>query len=149
MKIVLGLFVSLLLISNVEAQDFESKSVSIEKNQPAPFSGLLLNSVAIAKILTEKEYLQKKCILEKEYENNKIKSKCELDGGNIKIELDILKKKYDVVNQIKNDEINKLYGTISKFEQSDNYKWIWFVGGVFLGVSATVGTAYAVSHAVR
>lgn len=132
---------------SVYAQDFQGKTINIKKNEPAPYDGILLDSVAIAKILAEREYAKKQCDLDKNYELNKQQAKCDLENSKLKVDLDVLNKKYDEVNKLKDNEISRLTELVKKSDDSGKYKILYFIGGVVVGIGATVGIAYAVVHA--
>jgi len=110
---------------------------NIKKGDLAPYDGSLLNKEALAKIQTEYDKQKKLCELETEYLTTRQKIDCDLKISAAKIELEALKKKYDSVVQIKQDEIERLQDLAIKNDGSNN-KW-WLAGGVAAGVLITVG----------
>lgn len=123
----------------------EGKATPIEKNTPAPYTGVLLDPTAVAKILSDKEYQKKKCELDQQYSLDKAKAKCDLDANTCKIERDICQKKYDEINKLKDEEIKRLQNLVVK-DNSDSMKVLIFVGGVLLGMAATIGIGFAVAQ---
>lgn len=136
----------LLMPSYVLAQEEIPKVLSMRKGQIVPFDGNLLNAAAIAKIIVEKEYAQKHYELNKDYELNKQKMRFELEINNLKIELEIAKKKQEEIVRIKERENNRLIELLKKSEQNNNYKIWWVAAGIFSGAALTVGTTYAINH---
>jgi hypothetical protein len=116
----------------------------IEKGQPAPYDGSLLNNEALAKIMAEKQKAKELCELENKYLKMRSEVDCDLKVNNAKIELDAAKKKYDAVVQIKQEEIERLQKLALK-NDNNNHKW-WLAGGVIAGVLVTVGAFLLVAQ---
>ncbi len=122
-------------------------AVPISKGQAAPFSGVLLTNEAVAKILADKEYQKKKCEMDTQYELEKQKTKQSLELGLCKIDLELGQKKYEIINKIKDDEITRVRDIAVKSQDSSSKNTWYLVGGIALGILASVGVTYAVMSA--
>jgi hypothetical protein len=139
----LGIFVHVRYANAQTTAEESSQVITLKKGEQAPFEGSLLNPIAIAKILAEKEYAKKSCDLDKSFELQKQKVKCDYDISGLKIEIDILNKKYDVITKIKDDEIKNLRDMVLKASNEGVYNKYWFVCGIVIGVATSIGILYA------
>ena len=145
MKYVIFVLCSLVAFPVFAQEDLGSgKATTLKKDQPAPYDGTLLDPVAVATILAAREYAQKQCDLDKSLSLAKQQAKYELDVNSLKIERDTIKEKYQIVMEIKNQEINRLTDVLSKNDKANNWKYVWFIGGVILGAATTIGISYAI-----
>jgi hypothetical protein len=122
---------------------------TVVQGAPAPFTGTLMNPQAVAQILADKEYAKKQCDLDSAFALAKLQMRFDKESAELRLTNEILSKKYDTVVALKNAELNRVYDTVIKAEKSSSYKWLYFIGGAALGVGLSIGTAYAISHAVR
>lgn len=123
------------------------QATTLKKGQPAPFDGTLLDPVAVATIIADKETAKKQCELDSSLSLSKQQAKCSLDSANLKLERDILAKKYETVVGLKDKELNRLYDTLAKNEKSNSWKYVWFAVGIVAGAGTTIGIAYALNGA--
>lgn len=147
----LFLIVSLLLSSiTARADDPENNAVvtPLTKGQPAPFPGVLFSSDAVAKVISDKEALERSKTLavqrqidigaaQLKFEIDKITSTCTADKTILQAQLDYQK------NQVKilNDQIKK--------QSSGPGAPVWFAIGTGAGIVITVLTVFAVSQAQK
>lgn len=124
----------------------EETIIIIKKGTPAPFDGSLLSPEAIVKILSEKEYQDKKCALDKEYELAKQKVKCDLDLNKCQVEKDICNQKFDSINKIKDEEIKKLNELVVQSEKKNSYSNWYFIGGMMVGIVVAIGSSFAIYY---
>jgi hypothetical protein len=127
----------------------QGQTTTLTKGQPAPFLGTLLDAEAVANILAQKEFALKTCELDKQLSEAKLTAKSNLDLSNIKLERDILQKKFDIITSLKDAELTRAYSTIETVTKSNRWYWAYFVGGVLAGSALTVGVAYSISHASK
>jgi hypothetical protein len=127
----------------------QGRVITLEKNMPAPFGGTLMDADAVARILADKEYALKQCELDKTLAIAIQKVKLDLDLGSMRVERDILQKKFDTIMSLKDAELTRAYSTIETVTKSNRWYWAYFVGGVLVGSALTVGVAYSVSHASK
>ena len=118
---------------------------TVVKGAPAPFSGTLFDPTAVASILAAREIAKKQCELDSALVSAKQQAKCDLESANLKLERDILSKKYDTVVALKDKELDRVYEAVAKSEKSNSYKWLWFVGGVVVGGGIAVGLAFGLN----
>tara|TARA_Y100000034_G_C6826945_1_gene372921 strand:+ start:661 stop:1125 length:465 start_codon:yes stop_codon:yes gene_type:complete len=132
------------LTTNVAAQELENQEgrvTSISIDEKAPYSGILLDSIAGAKFIAKSRY----CAEELELRLNK---QFEVKLTNKQLAIDLLQTQYDILNKTHNQllaqkekEINQL-NEIIKDEIGDYSHW-WFAGGVVMGIVLSIGIFYA------
>ena len=123
----------------------EAKLVEVEKNDPAPFSGVLLNAPAAAQMLANKKYLKEGCELKIDYELSKLQAQHDLVLKSLQISLETTEKKYDSILLIKDEEIKRLNDIA--LESSGDYSHWWAAGGFIVGAVISVGIFFAASEA--
>ncbi len=121
----------------------QPKITSIAKDQPAPYSGVLLNTVAAAKIFTEKEFIDMECELRIEYAVQKEILRLNLLLETNQATLESMDKKYTTLLDIKDQEIKRL-GKVAS--ETNDWSSLWYVGGIITGVVLTVAIVYAVKE---
>ena len=121
-----------------------AKITGIKKGEEAPYNGVLLNTVAAAKIFADKEYSAKECELRINYEVQKEILRMQLLLDTTKVSLDASQKKYDAVFKIKDDEIERLTKLVLK--PKSDYSALWGAGGVLVGIGLTIAVVYAVGE---
>ena len=134
------------------AQESESlvppngKITGLRYKQPAPYSGVLLNSVAAAKLLAEKGFSDKQWELKLQYELAKQSAQLSLTIESQKVSYLALEKKHNTLMKIKDGEIERLAKIASN--TSDFSVW-WATGGVVVGIALTIGVVYAVQPGLK
>ena len=136
MKLTIFLVLSTFLSSTSHAEDM-GKFTFLGQNQRAPFEGGLFDPTAMVNMVVKVEELQLECDLHLEYELDKLSSSYKLQTDSLQIEQDTLNKKYELLQQSTNSQIEKLQETLKK--QSPKNNWIWFAGGVAAGIATTYG----------
>jgi len=122
------------------------KITGLRYKQPAPYSGVLLNSVAAAKLLTNKDFSDKQWELKLKYELAKQSALLNLTIESQKISYQALESKHTVLTNIKNDEIERL----SKLAANTNdYSTWWATGGVVVGIVLALVTVYGVKEITK
>ena len=119
----------------------DPKIKPMNKGEVAPFSGGLFNSTAVAQSIAEKEYNAEQCRLRIGHIEQKEDAKCKLLVTTATVEIDFLKKKYDSILKIKDEEVIRL----QKFaleKPNKNSHW-WFAGGVVAGIVTSIAIFYA------
>ena len=146
-KKIFTIFIALCFIcttTKAAAQDLENeagKVTAINEGEQAPFSGILLDSIAGAKFIAKSKY----CAEELEL---KIKKDFEVELTNKQLAIDLLQTQYDTLKNTheqllvqKEKEIDQL-NEIIKDEIDDHSHW-WFAGGIVAGVLLSIGIFYA------
>tara|TARA_R110000824_G_scaffold223663_1_gene411391 strand:- start:243 stop:719 length:477 start_codon:yes stop_codon:yes gene_type:complete len=122
------------------------KITGLRYKQPAPYSGVLLNSVAAAKLLTNKDFSDKQWELRLEYKLAKQSALLNLTIESQKVSHQALEKKHFTLMNIKDDEIERL----SKIAANTNdYSRWWAVGGVVVGIALALVTVYGVKEITK
>ena len=144
-KKVISVFVSLILLTLptlVSAQETEEgRLTTINMGEPAPYSGILLDSIAAAKINVDKKYSLLKYDLQLEMELAKIKAQHDLILGTLQAEHDSLKEKNNSLLEIKNVEIDRLRDLLK--DSPNDYNHWWLAGGVVVGIATSIAIFYA------
>jgi len=135
MKQLLSIFLVILFAFPAWAQ--EGVITEIQKGQRAPFTGVLMDAKAAAKVLTDQKYTAEECKIELDREIEILKAKLGLDLKISEIKLNSATDKYTSLLSIK-DEENKRLQELA-LERPNDYTHWWFVGGVIGGVVLTVG----------
>ena len=120
------------------------KITGIKKGEVAPFTGVLLNTLAAAQVFTEKSFLNEECQLRIDYAVQKEVARMNLLLNSTKASLDSVEKRYSTIIKIKDTEIERL-SKIALESNNNNSAW-WAAGGVIVGISLTIATVYAVGE---
>jgi hypothetical protein len=148
MKIATGLiFVATFLFSSFAfAQEFP-KVTTVRKGDAAPWSGTLMNDVAVAQTIADRKAQENQCALQNKYITDKEGAKCDLLVGGSKINLDYTTKKYESLLELKNQEIARM--TKLAEANSKDYSKLWLAGGVLIGVASTIALFFLVNAASK
>ncbi len=137
-------FIIVMLPITVKAQEIDElkgRIVPINKNEKAPFSGVLLDTVAASKVTIDKKYSLLESKLKLDFELKKLKAEYQLKIDSLQLSHDTLKLKTDSLINIKNDEITRLQDLVKK-DPNDHTQW-WFAGGVAIGIVVSIGIFFA------
>ncbi len=121
--------------------DLNGTVTSLNKGDAAPYAGILLDSEATAKILTERKYLGLQYELKLDLEMKKLITTHELKLGLLQSRFDSLQGKHSEILKIKNNEITRLQ-EIVKDRPNSHSEW-WLAGGFVIGVLVSIGVFYA------
>ena len=144
---VLSVFICFLLALTpvtVYAQEtnLSGKVSSLVKGEAAPYTGVLLDTVASSKMLVDKKYVKLEVELELRKEFAKELAEKRLAFDLLKVEYDSLKKIHDETIKIKDEQITMLNDTLRDEISGDYSEW-WLTGGVALGIILSVTIFYA------
>jgi hypothetical protein len=123
----------------------KGKITGLRYKQKAPYSGVLLNSIAAAKLLTDHKYLDKQWELRLQYELARQASKFKLTIESQKVTYLALQEKHTTLLGIKDKEIERLTKIAAN---TNDYSVWWATGGVIVGIALTIAVVYAV-HEVK
>ena len=124
MKQLLSIILVILFAFPAWAQ--EGVITEIQKGQQAPFTGVLMDAKAAAKVLTEQKYTAEECRLEMDRELEILRAKLELDLKISEIKLSSANEKYTSLLSIKEEE-NKRLQELALKSPNDYSHW-WFAG---------------------
>jgi len=133
-------FVILSIPSHTLAQQ-GGRVTDLQEGNPAPYSGILLDTAASARLLTEKEYQDEDCDIKINYELEKIKARHALEFGIIESKVVLLEEANSSILSMKNSEIGRLQELALK-NPNDNAHW-WFAGGLAAGILTSLAIFYA------
>ena len=119
------------------------KVTGLAKGEKAPYAGVLLNSSAVAKVFSERNYSIVECQLKIDYMLKKEIAKHQLFLKSMEASLDASNKKYDAIIKIKDKEIEKLTDIALK---KKDYTAIWITAGFVTGIVLTIGMFFVVSE---
>ena len=114
----------------------------VQKGEAAPYTGVLLNSLAAAKLFSEKSYSGLECDLRIKYEVEKESARLRLLLDSTKVSMETLDQKYTSIITIKDNEIARL-GKIAS--DKNDYSSLWFAGGIVAGIVTSVVIVYAIN----
>ena len=122
----------------------QPKVTGIQKDDPAPYSGVLLNSLAAARIFSEKSFSSEECKLKIDYNVEKETARMNLLLESTRISLNSVEQKYTSIINIKDTEIERL--SKIAIEKSNDYSMWWLAGGVVTGIGLTIALMFAVKE---
>ena len=144
MKQLLSIILVILFAFPAWAQ--EGVITQIQKGKRAPFTGLLMDTKAAAKVLTDQKYTAEECKIEMDRELEILRAKLELDLKISEIKLNSANEKYTSLLNIK-DEENKRLQELALKSPNDYSHW-WFAGGVIGGIVLSV-SIFAVAVEIK
>jgi len=115
--------------------------IGLRKGQPAPYSGVLLNSLAAAKLFVNKDFSEQECALRLEYAVQKEIAKANLLLESTRASMHFMEQRYVSIVSIKDKEIKRLSDIASN--QNDYSVW-WAAGGIVVGIGLTLAVVYGV-----
>jgi len=148
--------VALILICNLifpvslfaqETSPEPPKIVDLEKDEKAPFAGVLLNPTAGAQMLANQKFSEAGCKLKVDFELKKLKAQHDLMMESLKISMNASENKYTSLLKIKDEEVERL-SSIALDRPNDYSHW-WAAGGFLVGALVSIGIFYAASQASK
>jgi len=146
-KVLLSIVISLsivlapLQVKAQEAEELEGQITAIQVNQKAPYTGILLDPVAAAKINTDKKYSLMEYELKLDYELKKIEADYTLRLSTLQARYDSLKESSDSIINIKAEEISRLQEIAT--DSPNDYAALWASLGLIIGAALSIGIFYA------
>ena len=144
MKQLLSIFLVILFAFPAWAQ--EGVITELQKGQKAPFTGVLMDATAAAKVLTDKKYTVEECRLEIDREIKLLSAQLELDLQISDIKLKSATKRYDQLITIKDEEIGRLQELA--LESPNDYSHWWLAGGVLGGIIISI-SVFAIAVEIK
>ena len=129
------------LLANPPETQPQPKVTGVKKGDSAPYSGVLLNSLAAARIFSEKSFSSEECKLKIDYNVEKETARMNLLLESTRISLNSVEQKYTSIINIKNTEIERLSKIAS--ERPNEYSMWWLTGGVLTGIGLTIALLFA------
>ena len=133
---------SIILSPVAHAQD-EQGAATVQKGEPAPFSGTLLTNEAAATLLAEIQLCSERASLEYELDLERQKSTCNLEKNLLEIRLDSQKKMYENIISAQDQQIDYAL----KIRDPKLSREASFVIGIASGILLTAASAYAIDLA--
>jgi hypothetical protein len=144
-----GLLLSFMLTSTVAIADDASEPLvaPLRQSQKAPFSGLLLNPPAAAKIIVDYNNIKTQVEIEttKAVEIEKAKAKKTIDD--LKTELEYTKTVADAITKSREKQVDVLLQKVNDLEKNRSDPALWCGIGVASGVVVTVLTILVIGAA--
>ena len=119
----------------------QPRIMGIEQGQAAPYAGVLLNSIAAAKIFTESNFSQTECDLRVKYEVEKEAARLNMLLETTRVSMEAMDKRHRTLIEIKDKEIERLSEISSN---TNDWSALWYAGGVLTGIGLTIAIVYAV-----
>jgi hypothetical protein len=120
------------------------KITGIKKGEPAPYTGVLLNTLASAQIFTERSFLNEECQLRIDFAVQKEIARMDLLLNSTRASMESMEQRYTAIVRIKDTEIERL--SKIALEPKNDYSVWWATGGVIVGIALTIGVVYAVGE---
>lgn len=146
-KIILIISLTSFTVATSRAQTTTSTTgqfTHLNKGDSAPFDGTLFDPIAVAKILSEREFAKKECDLRIERELGIQQSTCRRDIDLLKSELEIEKKKYELIVGAQQEEIEVLRNLAK-----GNDNMLWTSVGFALGAVTSVAIFFAAVEIIK
>jgi hypothetical protein len=115
-------------------------------NQRAPYSGVLLNTIAAAQLLKDKDYSEEQWELRLQYEMAKQSAELNLIIESQKVSFQALEQKHTTLISIKDNEITRLSQIAAN---TNDYSTWWATGGVVVGIVLTLAVVYGVKEITK
>ena len=115
--------------------------IGLREGQPAPYSGVLLNPLAAAKLFVDKDFSEQECALQIEYAVQRELAKANLLLESTRASMHFMEQRYVSIVSIKDKEIKRLSDIASN--QNDYSVW-WAAGGIVVGIGLTLAVVYGV-----
>jgi len=140
---------SLIIVPTVAFAEspLDGKVYSIEKDERAPYAGILLDGIAASKMITDKKYLRTEIELELRKEFQIRLSDTTLNLELIKADYEALKKIHTDTLALRDQEIKDLNNALK--EEMEDYSHAWFAGGMVIGILVSIGVFFAAAEAVK
>jgi len=110
--------------------------IGIEKGQPAPFDGVLVDKETAVKMISAQEYQEKECDAKVEYEVGKATNSCSLEKGILEAKLASEIERNQKILAIKERELDRLNKEIGK--STGNWGPVWFLTGATIGIATSI-----------
>ncbi len=133
-------FIFFLLASSLSYAN-EKQVVPLHKDNPAPFTGVLMDPTTAAKIVADKEFEKSKCNLLIENEKSKQVSKCNLEKMTSEAILKTESEQNKILVDLQEKEIVRLNELLKK--EPPAMGPVWYVTGVLSGIVLSVTIFYA------
>lgn len=117
--------------------------MGIQEGEVAPYAGVLLNTIAAAKVFTEKNYSNEECRLRITYEVEREIARVNLLLESTRVSMESVEKRYTSIISIKNTEIERLSEIASN---NNDYSVWWATGGIVMGIGLTLAVVYGVKN---
>ena len=114
----------------------EGVITEIQKGQQAPFTGVLMDAKAAAKVLTEQKYTEEEFRLELGKELKLLQAKLDLDLKIASTKLIGCEERSAQILKIKDEEIKRLQELA--LDSPNDYSIWWLTGGVVGGIALSV-----------
>ena len=114
----------------------EGVITEIQKGQQAPFTGILMDATAAAKVLTDKKYTEEQCKIEMDKELKLLQAKLGLDVKICNSKLISCQESSSKIIKIKDEEIARLQEIA--LDSPNDYSIWWLTGGVVGGIALSV-----------
>lgn len=134
------IFLSVFMLSSFSYAN-EKQVVPLHKDDPAPFTGVLMDPTTAAKIVADKEFEKSKCELLIDNEKNKQISKCNLEKMTSEAILRSESEQNKILVNLQDKEIVRLNELLRK--EPPAMGPVWYVTGVLSGIVLSVTIFYA------
>ena len=130
-------------------EGLQGRVTSLSADEPAPYAGVLLDSIAASKMIVDKKYLKIEIELELRKEFQKDLADKRMAYDLLKVDYDSLKTVHEQTIALKEKQINDLNLLLrEEMAKEDHTEW-WILGGVAIGIVLSLGVFYASVEIVK
>jgi hypothetical protein len=145
--LMVGIVTAPIQVKSQEIENLEGQIIPLQKDQKAPYTGILLDPVAAAKINTDKKYSLLEGQLKMDYELKKQAADYNLELLTLQASYSSLKESSESIIKIKTEEISRLQEIAT--ESPNDYAALWVSLGIAVGVLMSIGVFYAAVEAAK
>jgi hypothetical protein len=121
----------------------EPRIIGIQKGELAPYTGVLLNSLAAARVFVDKDFSITECQLRIDFAVQNELARVNMLLESSKASMEAMNQRYTEIIKIKDTEILRLSELNNGHK---NYSEWWAVGGFVVGAALTVALVFAVAE---
>ena len=145
---ILTILISLVFLSGASYAQTSTSTTGnftfLSKGAAAPFDGTLFDPLAVAKILSDKRLAEEQCKIKLDSTKQLQEAKCQRDVKILKAELDIERKKHNLIVTAQKEEIE----TLRELAKGSDTTW-WTAIGFVVGAASSIAIFFAATEIVK
>lgn len=118
--------------------------VAIDKGKEAPEDGVFYTNAQAAKLIADRKAEKERLKVELDSQKQELEVVCEGEKKIKDLYLDMEKERSKLLSDLKDKQIENLYGQLEK--ESHDYSMFWFAGGATVGAVASVAIFFAATQ---
>lgn len=118
--------------------------VAIDKGEEVPEDGVFYTNSQAAQLIAERKAAKERLKVELDSQKQELEVVCEGEKKIKDLYLDMEKERSKLLSDLKDKQIENLYGQLEK--ESNDYSMLWFAGGATVGAIASVAIFFAATQ---